>query len=279
MRISQIGKSSYLAINNSNKRNFLGERNNKLIASSYKKSLQERGQIITPNGDVFNRHITEYCRYDMNWVKLENILRSKYPNPDNVNFIIYAASSGEEPYTMAILLKKIYGKTVPIKAFDISQDLTDKNIQHQKDGVKIEVKDVLKILKTLNLKSFEGYFKADKTTGEIKLDKKITDCVEFECSNILEDIDNMDKSKPTVLMARNMWPYVHFLEYNKFCKKLQNTLAANSIFIIGSYDYNGDGELFKSDNFPHILSKNGFRPVSNGIFESFRSFDLIFEKK
>ena len=239
----------------------------------------QKGQIVNSKGEIFNRHNTEFCRADMNWKKLEDILRKKYPNPDNVNFIIYAASTGEEPYTIAILLNKIYGKPIPIKAFDISKDVIEENIKKQKEGVFIDIKDVRKIYETLNLGDFNSCFRADRTSGDIKIDRKITDSIEFSQSNIIEDIDLIDSEKPTVLFARNMWPYVHFTQYKGFCKKLNEKLTPNSLFIIGSYDYNGEVGFLNSNDFPRILTKNGFRGISNRFFESFKTLDLIFEKK
>ena len=241
--------------------------------------LLERGQIKDGKGELFNRHVTEYCRTDMNWIKLERVLRKKFPNPNDVNFVIYAASTGEEPYTVAMLLNKIYGKPVPIQAFDISQGVIDEDIKHQKEGVVIDLSDTRKIYETLRLNSFNGYFKTDRLNGSIKIDKRITDCVEFKRSNILDDIDKIDSSKPAVLMARNMWPYVKSSEYKGFCEKLRETLSSGSLFIIGTYDYNGENYLLNSDSFPRILSKHGFKPVSRSPLESFRSFNLIFEKK
>ncbi len=236
-----------------------------------------KGQIVNLKGEVFNRHNTQYCRTDMNWLKLEMILRKKYPNPNDVNFVTYACSTGEEPYTIAILLNKIYKRPVPIKAFDISQRVIDENIKKQKEGVKLELDDFKNICTTLNLPSGDA-FCADKK-GHIKIDSKITNCVEYACSNILEDVDFIDNSKPTVLFARNMWPYVLPKEYPIFCKKLSTNLAPNSLFIIGQYDYEGEESLIKSNSFPRALSKNGFKPIRQSVIESFRAFNLFFEKK
>ena len=243
-------------------------------------AVYEKGQIKSLKGDgVFNRHITEYCRADMNWLNLGRIIKQKYPDFNDVNFIVYASSTGEEPYSLEILLNKIYGSYVPIKAFDISQSIIDENIKHQKEGVIIELKDARKIFDTLNLDSFSDYFKADKITGDIKLNRKITDSVEFKRSNILEDIDKIDSSKPSVIFARNMWPYVKNSEYKEFCEKLRKKSAPKSMFIIGVYDYNGESYLLNSNSFPNFLSKSGFKPVSRGFLQSFRTFNLIFEKK
>ena len=264
---------------NYKKINFCADKNC-FSSQNSKYTTCEKGQIVNVRGGgVFNRHITEYCRADMNWVKLEQTIRKKFPNPQDANFIIYAASTGEEPYTMAILLDKIYTKPISIKAFDISQDVIDEDIKRQKEGVVIDIKDVRKIYETLNLNAFNSYFKADRLNGSIKLAKRITDCIEFKRSNILEDINKIDSSKPVVLMARNMWPYVHHSEYKAFCEKLKETLAPGSLFVIGVYDYNGETYFKNSGNFPYILSKSGFKPVSSSFLESFRNFNLIFEKK
>ena len=241
--------------------------------------LLERGQLLTSNGQIFNRPATRMCREDVAWDEFGDYLKEKYPKPSEVDFVVHACSTGEEAYTMAILLDKIYDKQdFTIKAFDISQDRIDYNRKLQKNGIyfpsQFNVDYVCESLKT----RFEDSFEADKS-GDTRIKKGITDKVQFSRSNILYYIDKLDKNKPTVLMARNMWPYVSPREYVEFASKLYKNLHPDSIVVLGEFDYEGEINYPASNSFPLILVNNGFDYVLYSRFQAQDSKSIVFEKR
>ena len=247
------------------------------IKPNKNQSILDKGQVVTKNGQIINRHTTEFCRSDLDWAELGRYLKNKYPSINDTDFLVFASSTGEEPYTLAILLNDIYGDISNIKAFDISQDIIEESIEKQKEGITISAPVCDYIFDAMQLKNLSAFEDGDYKS--VKLRRNITDSVSFEQANILTGLDKIDSSKPSVIFARNMWPYVKNSEYKEFCEKLRKKSAPKSMFIIGVYDYNGESYLLNSNSFPNFLSKSGFKPVSRGFLESFRTFNLIFEKK
>ncbi len=248
-------------------------------AKSANMPFLERGQLLTPNGQIFNRPATRMCREDVAWDEFGDYLKEKYPKPSEVDFVVHACSTGEEAYTMAILLNKIYDKQdFTIKAFDISQDRIDYNKKLQKNGIYLPfISDADYVCESIKTK-LEDSFEADKN-GDIRIKKDITDKVQFSRSNILYYVDKLDKNKPTVLMARNMWPYVNPREYNEFALKLYKNLHPDSIVVLGEFDYEGEIDYPASNNFPVILAKNGFKYVLYSRFQAKDSQSIVFEKE
>ena len=119
-------------------------------------------------------------------------------------------------------------------------------------------------------------------TGRLnKFKENIVNKVNFSCSDILSDLDKIDGSKPSIIMCRNMWPYISPENYDKCAETMYDRLSSGSIVIIGDYDITGDPFVEKSDLFPQSLIKAGFKPrnaargISAGHLED---QPLIYEK-
>ena len=238
----------------------------------------EKGQMLTKKGEIYNRHFTRICREDISWSEFGEYLKQKYPNPNNVNFVIYGCSTGEEAYTFALLLNKIYdGANFKIKASDISKDIIENNIQQQKQGIYLSSADLEYMYKSMELKDYCDFDCA--FSENIKIKKSITDKIEFSHANILTDIDTISTKKPTVLLCRNMWPYINQKEYNNFASKLYEKLHPDSIVVLGEYDYEGDRDFNGSSSFPFVLLQNGFKHVLYSKFQSEGDMSVILQKQ
>lgn len=237
----------------------------------------EKGQILTKTGKIHNRHSTRICREDISWSEFGEYLKQKYPNPNDANFVIYGCSTGEEAYTLALLLNKIYdGADYKIKACDISEDIIEDNMQNQKIGIYLNPADIEYMYKSMELKDYYDF--DSEFSGNIKIRKSITDKIEFSHANILTDTNTISNEKPTVLLCRNMWPYINPKEYNKFASKLYSKLHPDSIVILGEYDYEGDRDFQGSSSFPFVLLQNGFKPVLYSKFQTEGDMSVIFKK-
>lgn len=225
----------------------------------------QEGQFIGDNGRVFNRHTTHYVRADLNWKDLGTFLEDRFKNTPKVNTYIYGCSYGEEAYSLLALLSlktKKPQKYFPIKAKDITPELIERNIQKQSIGVTLSVEEISKIAKGIGCNEEQIIEILDTTKdNKIKIKNRCAKQVEFECANILLDIESIDSQNPAIVMARNMWPYISFDKYEAFAQTLYDKLAPGSVVIIGSFDNEGERDLPETKAFPSYLKKAGFKPT------------------
>ena len=230
MQISPVKFHSYNYYNNRRNVPFSGTDNN-----SCKNLKLQRGQFIS-DGVIHNYHHTSFARPDLDWKNFSEYLKEKYPD-GKVNILLFACSTGEEAYTMALLLNKTFpDKRIKIRAMDIDEDTINKCKQLQKSE-EIAPQYVLYLNSELNLNEEESsdsfYQTCDKN---YKFKHKISDMIEFETRNILEFPFGEYNNQPSVVLMRNMWFYVKENEHSQFAKNLYKSLAPNSTVIIGNID-------------------------------------------
>ena len=232
------------------------------ISSEY---IPQEGQFMGDNGRVFNRHTTYYARVDINWKDFGAFLEARFKDTPKVNTYIYGCSYGEEAYSLLTLLSlrtKNPKKFFPIKAKDITPELIERNAQRQSEGVILSLEDIFKLCKGIGLteKQMIPMLSATKD-NKIKIKNSCAKQVEFECANILLDLDSIDSKNPSIVMARNMWPYISPERYEEFAQNLYNKLAKGSVVVIGRFDNIGERGLENTDSFPYYLQKAGFKPT------------------
>lgn len=221
--------------------------------------------MLDYNGAIFNKHLTTFCRNDLNWSDFGKYLKEKFKSPKDVDFHIFGCSSGDEPYSLALLLAKTYGTTdFEIDASDIADYMIEQNSREQKRGVVIDPFDFSKISKELDFsKDEEKFFKAGNFAYPI-IKPEISNTVKFRRANVLNEVEKLDSTKPSVIFCRNMWPYVDSRRYKDFAKKLYEKLPEGSLVVIGDFDHIGDYEYIGSDTFPKALEDAGFKPTKRG---------------
>ena len=227
------------------------------------------GQVYDKKGNVYINSYTKYCRSDIKWDVFKYYLKDKYKNYDKVNTYLWACSSGNEALTMAVLLKDIdreEQKFFPIYAKDVNGILIDRNQKIQNSGVRIDKLLVEQILENtgINLDRKEEFFKKEDGVGLYSFKNDLVKNINYETSNILVDIDKIDRSTPSIVMCRNMWPYVDSDLYDEFTKNLYDVLPSDSIVVIGEID-----------NIPWNLTNSGFKAVNPWYIGA----SLIFEKQ
>lgn len=245
--------------------------------------LYTDGRLKNENGEIFNRRKTYMFRNDISsWAELGNYFEKRFDKFDKVNVYCYACSTGEEPYSLSILLlskfKSMAGKFFPIIAKDINKGLIEENIEKQQNGNIAVNNGYTKGRKSLKIRASEmqQYIQRKGRYKEYEiLSNDVIKPVKFSYGNILDDINNIDKNNPSIVMCRNMWPYVDPEQYDKFAQNLYQKLQKGSVVIIGDYDCDGQKGVSKSGNFPKSLFNAGFtiarHPVNNG-------YKLVFEK-
>lgn len=226
------------------------------------KPYLQKGQYLDAEGKILNRHTTSLFRDDMNWDMFSRYLKTRFDKAKKVDTKVYACSDGSEAYAMSIVLQDAFQsdseKFFPIDASDISQKGIKQNIKEQKNR-KINLTDYRNSQialyngteKMRNYISGTGFFKT--------LKDNVTDKINFRQANILEDIEAINPNTPTIIMARNMWPYVVEDEYEDFANKLYQRLSKGSIVVLGSFDMQGEPNIKNSDKFRSYLLKAGFK--------------------
>ena len=187
---------------------------------------------------------TRMFRSDLDWNLLSYYLENKYKNAQKVNVLNAACSDGSEPYSLAMILdKKIPGgkKFFPIEAFDCSKLLIDDanngiislspSDVDKFDYYNLDIDDYMKpSYQSVYKRSEEGsipYFVAPVLRNKVN----------FSCGDILSKLSKMDNKTPnTVLLCRNMIPYLSINEISELFKLINKKLGRNSAVIIGSYD-------------------------------------------
>jgi len=240
----------------------------------------DEGQILGDDKQIFNRSTTFFFRKDINWQDFGKFLKEYFKNLDDVDIFCFGCSTGKEPYSLAMVLKKYFeGEKFKIKASDIIPDVIEEDIKQQSVGVFVSGEDVIRLAKAFgcSLTEAQEYFQ-NNNLKFYQLKQDIVDCVEFEQKNILKSLDNIDKNKRTIIMARNMWPYIDSNKYNEFVKKLYDRLNDGSIIVVGEFDCFGDSNFKNSNGFPKALLKAGFTPTKRGTSRLYKGLGLVYLK-
>lgn len=220
-------------------------------------------------GDIKYRGDTVLCRDDLYLPEVVDFLNDKYKKAPKVNVIMHACSDGEEVYSfLGVLISKLglnAAKFLPVSARDIDPE----HLKLAKNGVyNITNSEYIMANDHMN-GAFYDYFQALpyqkpkdprlKYTTKVKVDDSLKSFVNFERSNILEDVKKTDL-KNTVLFARNFWPYLDSYEREKLASDLSKKMDSSSTLIIGDYDkMNGHVDL--------LLSKYGFVEKVENVYE------------
>ena len=270
--------------------------------SWYTNAPIQRGQILCDDRSIFNRQTTSLLRDDIDWNLYGEYIKKNFNQP-KVNTYIYGCANGSEAYSMSLLLQGIFGEDAerffPIIASDIRENTIFFNNEDKKDGVRLLYSEYKKICKLsyfrknicLDIEKLNKFVQEDTESNFLYtpfvLTKDVSDKVIFKQVNILEDIDSIDSENPSIVMCRNMWPYIESGQYEDYTSKLYEKLAKGSIVVLGHYDFMGemykkDSSLFRIENsncFPVVLENAGFEKASTKIGKKFGRTDLIFEKK
>lgn len=210
-----------------------------------------------PNGSEFNT-TTVFFRSDIDWENFIHLLEKKFKNVDKVNIIDHACSTGEEAYSIAIALKSLLGdkagKYLPIDARDYDKH----NINKANGKVFVVDESEIETIRYFTKDEFDSYFTLANLTKQRKngLDylvakSKIANSVKFTQSDIFKDIDTIS-GKNTVLLCKNMWPYLTLGEQKILAKKIASKLDSSSLLVLGYCDVSyGVEKIFEKLGFKH----------------------------
>lgn len=245
------------------------------------KGIVYRLDEMTGLDKIYNSSETYFFRNDLDWGNLGKFLREKYNKDKKVNIYQFAPSTGKESYTFVITVMNEFKdeatKFLPIKSYDINHSIVEsaKKLQKSNFDEQISEYEVREGLFNMGLKDqdVDEYFECTKNPFALGLKSKVSEAVTFNHANILDEWQNIDEKNPSIIVCRNMWPYVDDKEHELISKNLYNKLAKNSCIIIGGFD-----NLALS--WVHIakrLKSVGFIP-SGKCMTKYSNGNIIFEK-
>ncbi|AFS78447.1 chemotaxis protein methyltransferase CheR [Gottschalkia acidurici 9a] len=200
----------------------LGNRNGYKDFDSYFESIKKDKKLFDEFINYLTINVSEFYRNPAQWNTLEKDLLPKLVKSNRkLNVWSSACSTGEEPYSLVMLLSKFYDiKDIKITATDIDLGA----IQKAKMGVYSE-----KSLQNLPLDFKTKFF--DKVGTSFKVKDIVKNCVDFKQMNLLED---KYPSGYNLILCRNV--LIYFTEEAKdlIYKKFHDALTDDGILFVGS---------------------------------------------
>jgi chemotaxis protein methyltransferase CheR len=174
-------------------------------------------------------NVTEMFRDPSFWVVLQDNILPQICRNSTINIWHTACSTGEEVYSMAILLKESgLSKHTRIVATDLNYDV----LEVAKKGVY-----PLKSQESNN-KNYEQFGGNGKLSdyytvigNTVQYDKQLIDNVDFRCHNLVQDgpVSNFD-----LIMCRNVLIYFNFELQEKVIQTFDKSMSTGSFLGIGS---------------------------------------------
>jgi len=210
---------------------------------------------------IRSRNTTFFFRDDLKWQAYVDMLIKKYEHAKKVMVYCAGCSSGEEPFSLAMLLIEKLGKEKAQKFFPIlATDFDSVILKNPKRGlIKPSEDDIDKFETILGSNSaqyitYNGKYRWNKKLEEEVCDGKINPILKgtvvFKKANFKDVIPTIEPNN-SVVMCRNFWYYVQPQENRTtLVRNLFNQLGDNSLCVIGDYE--------KERKLDTIFTKVGF---------------------
>ncbi|MFD2045862.1 CheR family methyltransferase [Ornithinibacillus salinisoli] len=190
--------------------------------NSYYSELDKNEDLLAEFVDRITINVSEFFRNPKRWeVLIEKILPLLGSTKANINIWSAACSTGDEPYSLAIILREYFPKwNVKILATDIDENVLTKAKQGMYSS---------SALKELPEKIRDKYF--NQVNGFFQIDDSIKKLVQFKKHNLLEDPypKNMD-----LIVCRNVLIYFTDEAKDKIYRDFSSALTTNGVLFVGS---------------------------------------------
>jgi len=225
-------------------------------------------ETIDPRKGVVNRNNTIFFRDHDFFPKLTKLLSKEFKKAPKVNTYCFGCSDGSEVFTfiMSMLTTKKESnpqKFFPIKASDIDPVAIQK-ANNNDYHITLHEKEKISFFTRKQYNRFIsqpfGEPADDKKGTKVFVNKELYDCVDFKIKNILTDYKEINP-KNSIVMIRNFWPYIDYLDRIIFFRNLYNHLDSGSYIVIGDFDQKGIAYQLQG-NFEQDIEKMGFKPTS-----------------
>lgn len=173
--------------------------------------------------------MTSMFRDPVLWRSLRGQLQNRYGHRDTISIWHAGCSTGEEVYSMGILLREA-ARTATALATDINQDA----IETAKTGTyhKIRMVENENNYREYNpYGNFERYYR--KAEKEMTMDPGLINHVSFHYHNLITD---PIATTHDIILCRNVMIYFDHAAKAKLLAKFYDSLNPGGLFIVGFYD-------------------------------------------
>ncbi|WP_047980046.1 CheR family methyltransferase [Ornithinibacillus contaminans] len=185
-------------------------------------ALTKETELLHEFMDRITINVSEFYRNPKRWEVLKDtIIPLIKPNQGELKIWSAACSTGEEPYSIAILLKEYFPGIQPTI---LATDIDEKVLERAKTGAYLEqaLKDLPKSLK-------QKYFTKN---GELfEVDPTLKRLINFKKHNLLED--NYPKNVD-LIVCRNVLIYFTDQAKDKIYHNFATSLSQNGVLFVGS---------------------------------------------
>ncbi|MBR3890348.1 hypothetical protein IKJ53_07520 [bacterium] len=215
---------------------------------------------------------TTLFRNDLDFGELTDFMIYNFKDKDKVNIKCLAGSDGSEAYSLAIALKERLPKSQQKKFLPIlSLDRDPEVIKAATSGkINLSLLDI-KMLDE-EVKSNKEYFtlsqdnlKIDNDFNEpenyksYEVSPELKESINFKIGNLLEEVKNLKDDGNTVVMCRNVTPYLREEEVSTLAYNLNKNLKEGSLCAIGNFD--------NFSNITNYLKYYGFNQIIHNVFQ------------
>lgn len=183
-------------------------------------------------------------------------LMKKRATRKSINIWCAAASSGQEPYSLSMLLKEtghaINGWNIKILGTDISTEILD----HAKKGVYSQ----FEVQRGLPIQMLMKYFDQTGDTWTIK--DEIRKMVKYEFFNLLDSMDKLGTFD--IIFCRNVLIYFDEQTKKMVLEKMARRLEGDGFLVLGG----AETVLGITDAFKLAESHRGLYVLKNGTFDA-----------
>lgn len=167
--------------------------------------------------------------------------------------------TGEEPYTVALLLKENFSEAQLAKITIVGTDINEHYLERARLGIYSEYS-----LRTIPASMREKYFKV-KSEHRFELEGKIRDLVDFHYLNLVDQPLLISKGRALtsvdLIFCRNTLIYFDDTQIGKTLGNLAALLAPDGWCFLGPAEtWKAPAELFSLDLFPGVIS---LRPIES----------------
>jgi chemotaxis protein methyltransferase CheR len=200
------------------------------VVNLWYKIMKDR-EFLLKGIDELTVNLTELFRNPEFWIKLREDVLPQLSNKNNLSFWHAGCSSGEEVYTMAIVLKEL---NLLKKSKTIATDLSSSILQIARTGTYSNI-ILNRYMKAFNHYSPMGiisnWFDIDSTNSTIK--ENYRNHIDFIKHDLVKDPMN---KKFDIILCRNVMIYFDDILKMKVLKLFHTCLNDDGFFAIGYYD-------------------------------------------
>lgn len=189
---------------------------------SYFNSMQKKDELLKEFVDRLTINVSEFYRNPARWEVLRNLVIPKLTkNSSRLSIWSAACSTGEEPYSLAILFKEYFPH---INIQILATDIDDHALHRANEGLYTE-----QALKELPAPLKQKYF--TKSNQLFKVDPSLKSAITFKKHNLLADRypKNYD-----LIVCRNVLIYFTDDAKELIYRGFSNTLHENGVLFVGS---------------------------------------------